>query len=445
MLKRELRLSSILRVWLAALLVGGVSVGLAGGNGSAVAAQPGCVGPHYVASWAASPTDSITPVDASGGPVPLVVHNQTFRMVVTPHLDGPLLRVHLSNRFGTTAVTFGHVTVADQVQRAKVTAPTPVLFHGKATVTVPVGHDVVSDPVAFPVTAFKPVAISIHVPGPVGPPTKHWNANATSYQSAPGSGDLTDQSDARRFDAVTRAWFYVNALDVLAPPDVRSVVAFGDSITDGFVGSTPMSVPADISVADTNMRYPDVLQRRLLAKRSPISVVNAGVGSNRLLTSGEPLLLGPSGLARFQRDALQQSGVTGVILLEGINDLGFPPGADADAMISGYKDVIAQARRAGVKIWLGTIVPASDALVDGVLLAPASERNRQVINRWIRGQHMADGIVDFDAVMRNPVNPAVMRSEYASPDRLHPSTAGYRAMGDAVDLAMLAQTRTAHC
>ncbi|MGK8506707.1 GDSL-type esterase/lipase family protein [Nocardia asiatica] len=398
-----------------------------------------------MASWTASPTDSVTPLDAAGGPIPLAVDNQSFRMVITPHLGGSTLRVHLTNRFGLTPVTFERVSIASQLSGAAVANAVPVLFDGKAATTLPPGADVISDPVSFDVAAFAPVAVSIYVPDAAGPPTKHWNANATSFYSPAGSGDLTAQAGADGFGSATGSWLYVSALDVLAGADTRAVVAFGDSITDGFVGATALSVPVDRGVADTNGRYPDVLQRRLDTAGIPISVVNAGIGSNRLLASGEPLLLGPSGLSRFERDALARSGVGGVLVQEGINDLGLPPSAGATAMIAGYEQLITTAHRHGKKIWLGTLLPASDAVVDGVLLAPRSEIDRQRINAWIRTQNRADGIVDFDAALSDPADPSVLRDVYSSPDRLHPSLAGYRAMAETVDLALLDDAPSPAC
>ncbi len=430
----------------ALVLAAGSAAVVSPGDTAVARAQPsGCGGEHFVASWTASPTDSVTPVDAAGGPIPLAIDDQTFRMVITPHLGGSRLRVRLTNRFGLTPVTFARVSIANQLSGAAVGDPAPVLFGGQAAVTLPAGADVVSDPVPFTVAAFAPLAVSIHVPDPAGPPTKHWNANATSFYSPAGSGDLTGQPGADGFSSTTGSWLYVTALDVLAPADTRAVVAFGDSITDGFVGANALSVPVDRGVADTNGRYPDVLQRRLDTAGIPISVVNAGIGSNRLLTSGEPLLLGPSGLSRFERDALGQAGVGGVLVQEGINDLGLPPPADAASMIAGYEKLITAAHRHGKKIWLGTLLPASDALVDGELLAPRSETARQEINAWIRNQNLADGIVDFDAALRDPANPSVLREVYSSPDLLHPSLAGYRAMAETIDLALLSASPSPAC
>ncbi|MFI5717524.1 GDSL-type esterase/lipase family protein [Nocardia sp. NPDC051750] len=408
-------------------------------------AQPGdrsCDREQFVAAWTASPTDSLTPVDASGGPVPPAVDDQTFRMVITPHHGGTQLRLHLTNRFGQGPVTFAEVTVGEQTAAAGATDIRPVGFGGKRSVTVPAGADIVSDPLPFPIESAQPLVVGIHVAGRAGPPTKHWNANATSYYSPPGSGNLTHRTEPDPFAFRTGSWFYVHALDVLAPAGTHSVVAFGDSITDGFVGTTPAGIPADRAVADTDTRYPDFLQRRLDRAGIPVAVVNAGIGSNRVVTGGEPFLFGPSAVSRFERDALNHAGVSGVLVQEGINDLGLPPPATAAQVIAGYEQLIAAARRAGKKIWLGTLLPASDALVDGVLLAPDSEKHRQDINTWIRTQKIADGIVDFDAALRDSHNPATLRAEYSSPDRLHPNPHGYQAMADAVDLAMIAQHHT---
>nr|WP_280498100.1 GDSL-type esterase/lipase family protein [Nocardia asiatica] len=160
-----------------------------------------------------------------------------------------------------------------------------------------------------------------------------------------------------------------------------------------------------------------------------MSVVNAGIGSNRLLTSGEPLLLGPSGLSRFERDALARSGVGGVLVREGINDLGLPPSAEATAMIAGYEQLITTAHRHRKKIWLGMLLPASDAVVDGVLLAPRSEIDRQRINAWIRTQNRADGIVDFDAALRDPADPSVLRGCLFQPGSPAPQPRGLSGDG----------------
>jgi lysophospholipase L1-like esterase len=223
-------------------------------------------------------------------------------------------------------------------------------------------------------------------------------------------------------------------LDVQAP--ARSLVAFGDSITDGFVGGSPLSLPVSLSVNDKNERYPDFLQRRITAAGMRLSVANAGIGSNQLLSS-LGLMTGPSGLSRFDADALQVSGAAGVLLLEGINDLGLGH-ARAAAIIAGYRQLIARTHAAGKKIWLATITPAANAVIDGVLLAPRSEIDRRAVNAWIRSQRLADGVVDFDAALRDPASPSQLLPAYSGPDHLHPNAAGYERMAATVPLTALA-------
>ncbi|HUE06439.1 MAG TPA: GDSL-type esterase/lipase family protein [Acidimicrobiales bacterium] len=418
---------------------GVTAIVLAGGL-LAVPSAPASSAPpdqHWVATWTASPTDSLVPIDATGLPVPEVLTDETLRMMVTPHLAGSVLRIHLSNRFGKQATTFGAVTVGIAGTKA-VSDVTPVTFDGHEAVTVPVGDDVVSDPVSLQFGAFTTLAVSMYMPGVQGTPTKHWNANATSWYSPPASGDLSATSSDARFSLHTEAWLYVDDVDVEAPTTTASIVAFGDSITDGFVAATPLSEPVSLAVADRNGRYPDDLQRRLDAAGIPLSVANEGIGSNRLVTDGEPLMLGLSGVQRFREDALAVPGVKGVLLQEGINDLGLPPQSTTPAdLISGYEQVIAMAHADGVKIWLGTLLPASNAFFDGTITAPKSELYREQVNAWIRTQHLADGVVDFDAALRNPTDPHVLNPAYAGPDHLHPNLAGYQVMADTISLSML--------
>jgi lysophospholipase L1-like esterase len=392
---------------------------------------------RWVASWTASPTDSATPFDAAGLPVPEVLANQTVRMIVTPHLGGSALRIHLSNRFGRAPAEFGKVTVGLEGSGA-VSDLTAVTFGGKAQVSVPKGDDVVSDPVALTFAAFTPLAVSIFLPGIQIFPTKHWNANATSFYTAPGTGDLAAVGGNSAFLLRTEAWLYVDGIDVEAPASTAAIVAFGDSITDGFVASMPLSLPVSLTIADKNGRYPDDLQRRVGATGAQLSILNAGISSNRLVTDGEPLLLGLSGVQRFEEDALDVTGVKGVIVLEGINDLGIPPATTTPSqLIAGYDQVIAMAHTRGVKIWLGTLLPASNAILDGTKSAPRSEEYREQVNAWIRGQHLADGVIDFDAALRDPSDPAVLNPRYSGPDHLHPNLLGYQVMADTVSISML--------
>jgi lysophospholipase L1-like esterase len=395
----------------------------------------GADSPRWVASWIASPSDDSFPTDPGLILEPLAWTNQTVRNVIAPHLGGSQLRLHLTNRFSSSATTFGHVTVGYQTSGANASFPTTVTFGGSASVTVAPGADVVSDPVNFTFTAFEPLAVSIYLPGIQGSISKHWNSNATTYCSILLlSGDQTNAWSGLSYPISINSWFYLDGLDVVASSATKTIVAFGDSITDGFVSGTIASLPESSAPVNVNGRYPDVLQRRVEAAGLPISVINAGISDNELLTAGTGPG-GPSGLSRLSQDALTQAGVSGVILLEGINDLGLA-GATAATLEAGYTQAIAAAHAAGVKIWLGTILPAANAVIDGTLLAPQSETYREQINAWIRSQTLADGVVDFDAALRDPTNPTVLNPQYASVDNLHPNLAGYQEMANIIPLSM---------
>jgi lysophospholipase L1-like esterase len=395
----------------------------------AIAAESDACGTdQWVTSWTASPSDNSSLL------LPGSLSNQTVRMVITPHLGGSSLRLHLTNRFGASPFGIGHVTIAPQSSGSGIGSPVDVTFGGGRSVTLPARGDVVSDPVELTFQAFTPLAVSIYVPNSSITPTRHWNANATSYYANAGTGDLAAQTSGTGFGNTTDGWVLVNGLDVMAR--ARAVVMFGDSITDGFVASNPFSIPADSSAYDKNGRYPDVLQRRVSAAGLPISVVNAGISANQVLVD----LVGDSGRSRLDVDALQLPGAEGVLVLEGINDFGLNPFATPALVVEAFTEMINEAHAAGKRIWLGTILPASNALVDGVLLAPNSERYRQTVNAWIRTQRLADGVVDFDAALRDPAHPDQLLPAYAGPDNLHPSLAGYQRMADTVPLDLLSAT-----
>lgn len=419
---------------LAAVAALGVGPASPAGAAQQSKAQRAACAQQWVASWAASPTDNTAGSDPTDGPVPATLTEQTLRMVITPHLGGTTTRIRLSNRFGTAPFRVGRVTLAAQTAGAGTRNPAPVRFGGSTSVSIPAGQDVVSDAVTFGVTAFQPLAVSIYVPSSTAP-TKHWNANATSYSTAAGAGDHANATAGAAFTNTTASWLVVGGLDV----DARAgaVVAFGDSITDGFVAAGVISIPADPSVNDQNGRYPDKLQQRVSAAGLPLSIVNAGISGNQL-TGSLGLMTGPSGLSRFDADALAIPGVRGVLVLEGINDLGLNPFSSPRSIQDAYKELIRKTHAAGKKIWLGTITPASDAIINGVILAPLSDIYRQIINAWIRNQRLSDGVVDFDAALRDPANPSTLNPAYSSPDRLHPNLAGYQRMADTVPLDLLA-------
>lgn len=396
-----------------------------------------CGGVHWVASWGAAQTDAAIGFDIAASALPGPYDQQTIRNVITPHLTGSRARLHLTNRYNTNPTTFGAVTVGASRPNGGMAGPTAVRFGGNPSVTIAPGQDAVSDPFDLAVTAFTPLAVSLYLPSAPGQITKHWISNATTYITPEGVGDQTATASGAPFAQHVESWLGVLALDVEATGTTRTIVTLGDSLTDGYVANTVLST-LDTSFSNTNYRYPDVLQHRITDAGLPLSIINAGLGSNQVTGSIFPIA-GPSALDRFTADVPYFATTRGVIIFEGINDLGlgFAPAAK---VIDGLQQLIAKARDADLKVWLATITPASNAIIDGTLTAPNSERDRQTINHWIRTQTLADGVFDFDRAVRNPTNPAVLADEYSSADHLHLSPAGYERIADTVDLNQLAST-----
>jgi lysophospholipase L1-like esterase len=364
-------------------------------------------------------------------------HDQTIRDVITPHLGSSgEVRLRLTNRYNTAPVTFAKVTLSLSSANAGVVAPKTITFAGQPGVTAPAGKDVVSDPVPLSFEAFQPLAVSLYVPSSAGPLTKHWNSNATTFITPDGSGDEAAATSGSAFTQKIYSWLGVAGLDVRAGSQTRSIVAFGDSITDGWVGASATETKLDLAVNDKNLRYPDAMQRRIDDQHLPIAVVNAGIGGNQVVTPGAGPT-GPSAVDRFATDVAAVPGVRGVIVFEGINDLGLSR-TPASKLIEGLGQVIAQARAAKLKVWLATITPASSSKVDGTSTAPQSEHDRQIVNEWIRTKAPDDGYFDFDKAVRDPANPATLAPQYASADHLHLSPAGYEKIAATVDLADLA-------
>jgi lysophospholipase L1-like esterase len=271
--------------------------------------------------------------------------------------------------------------------------------------------------------------VSLHVAEPTGAVTWHSGANATTWVA---DGNHASDEAADAFATTFTSWFWLSGIDVANARVVRTVVALGDSITDG-----------SRSTLDANNRYPDFLARRLLAAAPPgrqVSVLNNGIGGNRILNDGPVGLesVGVKAVARFDRDVVAQTGVTDVILLEGINDIGFSaslaPDQDVSAaeIIEGMQNLIARAHAKGLRIYGGTLLPFQGAFY----YTEAGEAKRQAVNQWIRTGGEFDAVIDFDAALRDPENPLRFRAEYDSGDHLHPGDAGYQAMAEAIDLSL---------
>ncbi|PYT65313.1 MAG: GDSL family lipase [Acidobacteria bacterium] len=359
-------------------------------------------------------------------------------MVLKPTIGGKRLRVKLSNAFGTTALTVGsaHIALVQQGANIVPESDRALTFSGRASVTIPPGAPVLSDPVDLNVAAFAEIAVSLYLPESASGSSTHFWAQHETYISGPG--DFTAKTDIP--NATTRlSWYWLADVEVLASDKAAAIIAFGDSITDG-VGAKQGEYSD----------WPEILANRLAAEKGSqrLAVVNEGIGGNRILHDGA----GVSALARFDRDVLAQPGVAGLIVLEGINDIGWPhmkprlPNGEmlkdlpftrelvsAEDLIMGLKQIIDRSHQHGIRVFGATLTP-----YDGAdYYSEDGEATRQAVNQWMRTGGAFDGVFDFDAAVRDPNHPAQFREGYHSGDHLHPSATGYKAMADAVDLSIL--------
>ena len=385
------------------------------------------------------PAPSAPPVASPPGqtfaPMPFVhFTNQTLRQIVHTSIGGSKARVVLSNAYGTAPVTIGaaHIALREKDGAIQAASGRPLTFSGKPTITIPANAVMYSDPVNLTVPQMADLAIDVYLPGTTNAPgtlTMHNSAFQTSYISETGNyvGKTTLPTVG-----TTQSWFLLSRVDVAAPDSTGGIVAFGDSITDGAR-----------STSDTNGRWPDHLARRLLAQGIRMGVLNAGIGGNRVLSEAivppgvdtRAVGAGVNALARFERHVLSQPGVTHVIVMEGINDIGNArqnPTPTAEDLIAGHKQLIEQARARGLKIYGATLTPFWGA----AYYTDVGEAKRQALNDWIRTSKAYDGVVDFDKATRDPNDPKKLLEKYDSCDYLHPSDAGYKAMGEAIDLSL---------
>lgn len=375
--------------------------------------------------------------------------DQSFRLMVRPDLWGPQARIRLSNALGTQDVTFADVYVGVQQGSSEVLKGTnrPVRFDGQLRVTVPAGQSVWSDPVDLPFVqpetrpwlSGRRLAVSFHVPEASGPMTWHAKALTTSYVTAPGTGSHGHREEEHAFSYPTASWFFLDAMDMLAPASTRLVVGFGDSITDGTA-----------STLNGDDRWPDVLSRRLHRHNGQqVVVVNAGIGGNQVIgpphySPSQPFAGGPSALMRLERDVLSLSGVSTVIWLEGTNDFSTNGHASADAVMEGLRTGVARLRQhlPGVQVLGATLVSAlgSTSPAHG---SREQDEKRQALNHFIRTSGVFDGVVEFDPATLD-TRTGGMKSEFVHDttvggpgDHLHPNRLGYQAMGLAIDLQAL--------
>jgi lysophospholipase L1-like esterase len=344
------------------------------------------------------------------------------------------VRIRFTNEYGAKPLAIGaaYVALADEKGNIQPGTARRLSFSGQPGTSIPAGAPFLSDPVDLPVKPLGALSISLYLPEETGQCTCHQTGVQNAFVS--DRGDFTDKPFTPQQTLQIRA--FISGVEVQADNTARAVVILGDSISDG-VGST----------VDANHRWPDLLANRLDSKSNTWGVVNMGISGNRILADGA----GQSALVRFDRDVLATPGARVVIIFEGVNDLGIAYGnpqgpmaeivkvmaksgkVTAEQMIGGYRQLIARAHSKGLKVVAATITPYGGAMY----YSSDGEQVRQAINSWIRTGHEVDGVIDFDAVMRDPEQPSQIKEGFHMGDHLHGSDAGYAAMAAAIDLSLL--------
>jgi lysophospholipase L1-like esterase len=391
---------------------------------------------HWVPTWTtalrqAQPV-ALAPV---GQPVPAAqqalngFNKQTIRMIVPVSIGGRRIRVQFSNAHSSTSLAIGAAHLALHGKESAIVPGSDrvLLFGGSPGFSLAPGATAISDPVDLEVPALSELAVSVFVPGAVRAPTFHAQGLHTTYISK--QGDATGQTvieDA----ATTQSWYWLSSVYVLAPANSSAVIAFGDSITDGAR-----------STNDTNSAWPSRLAARFQANplTATVAIVNQGIGGNRILRDDT----GVNALGRFDEDVLSQPGVTWVILLEGINDIGRGTGPNAnpadavvaDDLVAAMRQFVEQAHVHGIRVMGGTMTPYEGA----PYYSEKGEGIRETVNQWILKPGSFDAVTDFSAALRDPERPLRFRPDFDSGDHLHPNDTGYRAMADAIDLTVFAR------
>jgi len=403
---------------------------------SSVGAQP--ASPNgWIDTWSASPQPVWDPDFFAPVNIPRALRNQSIRQIARVSLGGNQVRVEFSNTYGKQPLVIGeaHVALAGKGSAIEPGSNHMMTFGGQPSITVPPGATVLSDPVQLTVAPLGSLAVSLFFPEITPTTTWHNDARQTAYISA--EGNFAGETDFTVSQTI-QSRIFLSGIMVDAAPDARAVVMFGDSITDGD-GSTP----------DANHRYPDFLAARLKEAGAKVAILNEGISGARVLRDR----MGENALARFDRDVLSHPGADTVVLLMGINDIGWPDtllvpkgeaAPSAEDVIAGYKQLIARAHANNMRIIAGTLTPFENTFHGGPLYgyySETKEAKRQAINQWIRTSGAFDGVIDFDAVARDPNKPKHIRAEFDVGDHLHPNDTGYKAMADSIDLGLLGVRR----
>lgn len=370
---------------------------------------------HWVGTWGTA----IQLVEPHNCPPQPGLGGNSLRQIVQVSIGGKEIRLKLSNQYSTSAteikgIEIAHAKTSGASHEIDENTTVHLTFGGKSSVTMAPGGNAVSDPVKFKMQPRQNVAITIH----------YGEASSTSVSGHPGSrttsyiakGNTTDFTQSVKTDH----WYNISGIDVIAPKKAGAVAILGNSITDGRGSNT-----------NQQNRWPDILSKRLLANKKTrnVAVLNMGIGGNCVLRGG----LGPTAMARYKRDLIDQAGVKWIILFEAVNDLGGCRDGEqtANRIIDFYKQVIAEAHTKGIKVFGGTITPFKN----NGYYSEDHEKGRNIINSWMRSTDLLDGVIEFDHAVRNPQDTISMNPDFLfENDYLHPNAKGYEAMGGIVNL-----------
>ena len=387
----------------------------------------------WIGTWSASAQPAWDPDFPIPLGLPSNLYQKTIRQVARVSIGGSKVRIVLSNEYGDVPLEVGaaHVALTADGPNIQPGSDKALTFGGKSSIIIPPGAPAISDPIDLTVAPLSLLSVSLYFPKSAPTDTMHWDGHQTAFVT---SGNKVSDTEFKADSKQTQRVFLSQIL-VDAPADARAIVLFGDSITDG-----------DGSTVDGNDRWPDHLAKRLVdAGGAPVAVLNQGISGAKMLSDR----MGVNALARFQRDVLSQPYADTVVLMMGINDIGWPgsglapndPEPTADDIIAGYRQLIQRAHADGMRIVGATLTPFDDAFKGGPFdgyYSSDKEKIRQAVNDLIRSSGEFDGVIDFDKAVVDSAKPGYIKAEFDKGDHLHPNQAGYAAMAESIDLKMLA-------
>lgn len=431
------------------------SMAIVAGALCATAASPGLAdssagtqqngGLRRITAWGTSQQQNTTAVP---------ITNATVRMIARVTVPGESVSFRLDNTYGASPVTIGKAYIGPRIQGAALAAGLnrQAFFGGGASVVVPAGGSVVSDPIPLRVFAQQDLAVSLYVPGANVLASQHGGAVVTSYLSANGSGDVAADEARTAYTLTTPSMLWLKSIDVWSRSATGAVVAFGDSITDGTCTTLDAHdrwediVAVRLDTADRNgfgrlgNNY-DLFDRFDRRADGHKSIVNEGIGGNTVTRAVQPGPDSTPGVERFDRDVLSHAGVTDVIVFMGTNDIRRE--ASASQVIAGLQNIAQRARARGLKVIGVTIVPRHNVAPSGTYTGWNTAKTviRNQVNQWIRTTRVFDDVIDFDRVVRDPADPNLLYPAFNCGDGIHPSPAGYFQMGKSVDLDVIGSGR----